>query len=684
MNAPENRKRGIGNRELVVGFLLPVACCLGLYLLTLTQVHTFDALSYILDIDRKPWPELFHPHHLAYGPLGALLRAVALLFGWRGSAALLIQTTNALAGAVGVTIFAGVVRRATGRVDLSVVGALLLGSSYAFWYYAVEVEVYTIACLFLILALALLSDLLHRPSLALAAALGLAQGFAVLFHQTNVLLSVPVAVALLAGGRRDEGGGSRSSSFILHPSSFILHPSSFILHPSSFILLPAYLLPLALIVGGSYLWVGLGVSGFRSWAELSAWMEGYARTGWWGGTVDGSKIAGLGVGLSTAVTPPGWEILPLGLLVVLIVNLRGLRSAPRGLTWVLLAWLLTYGAFFLWWEPSNIEFWIASLPPFYLLILLAVSGQNAGGRWSVVALFVLGLAMFGINISAIHQRGDESTDLQRQMTNALATKSAPGDLLVVPDGLLELYLPYYAGRESVISLTQAMTASGSDWPAACGTLRGRVELALSSGYAVVAVGDALRPNPAPVGEPPSMMERFRLTPDQVADCYAPLSPMFQVARLGPGLPDYRRIAPSQELADGVGWDFRRGAWGWRGENIGPTDKSAAGWVLTPGADPSLRSPPLTIDVSRYSAIELRIAASTMARDAQIFFLDADGQASEDRSLRVTLQPGPAMHTYRLDLRGVSGWGSRVSGLRLDPVGAGDGGGVTVESIRLLP
>jgi hypothetical protein len=42
------------------------------YLTSLTQVHTFDALSYVLDVDRKPLRELFHPHHVAYGPLGAL------------------------------------------------------------------------------------------------------------------------------------------------------------------------------------------------------------------------------------------------------------------------------------------------------------------------------------------------------------------------------------------------------------------------------------------------------------------------------------------------------------------------------------------------------------------------------------------------------------------------------------
>jgi hypothetical protein len=51
---------------------LAAAFCM-LYLLTLTDVHTYDALSYILDVDRKPWPELFHPHHLAYGPFGALI-----------------------------------------------------------------------------------------------------------------------------------------------------------------------------------------------------------------------------------------------------------------------------------------------------------------------------------------------------------------------------------------------------------------------------------------------------------------------------------------------------------------------------------------------------------------------------------------------------------------------------------
>jgi hypothetical protein len=33
-----------------------------LYLFTLTEVHTFDALSYISDVTRKPWQRNIHPN----------------------------------------------------------------------------------------------------------------------------------------------------------------------------------------------------------------------------------------------------------------------------------------------------------------------------------------------------------------------------------------------------------------------------------------------------------------------------------------------------------------------------------------------------------------------------------------------------------------------------------------------
>ena len=168
---------------------------LGLYLLTLTHVHTFDALSYVLSVERKPWTEVFHPHHLAYGPLGALALAAGRSLGYTGGAALPMQLINGIAGAAGTALFARLIWRHTDRLDLAIVLGLLLAGSYAYWYYAVEIEVYTVAALLLIACLNLLVD--PKPlTLSRMATLRLAQGGAVLFHQTNALLCVPVVEGL--------------------------------------------------------------------------------------------------------------------------------------------------------------------------------------------------------------------------------------------------------------------------------------------------------------------------------------------------------------------------------------------------------------------------------------------------------------------------------------------------------
>jgi hypothetical protein len=192
--------------------LLSFALWATIYLLTLSDVHTYDALSYILDVEHKPWRELFHPHHLAYGPLGALANRSAALLGWQGGAERPLQVTNALAGAVGVALFAVLVaRQGEGqRLPAALLAALLLGSSYAYWYYAVEVEVYTIAAVLLIVALGLMGAIARNPRPGLATALGLVQGLALLFHQTNLLLSLPALVALYVGWRSQEQPSLRS------------------------------------------------------------------------------------------------------------------------------------------------------------------------------------------------------------------------------------------------------------------------------------------------------------------------------------------------------------------------------------------------------------------------------------------------------------------------------------------
>ncbi len=54
------------------------------------------------------------------------------------------------------------------------------------------------------------------------------------------------------------------------------------------------------------------------------------------------------------------------------------------------------------------------------------------------------------------------------------------------------------------------------------------------------------------------------------------------------------------------------------------------------------------------------------------------------SVRWTLDDTAEPRTYRVELRGAPGWRGAITRLRLDPVGVGDGGAVTVEWIKLLP
>jgi hypothetical protein len=641
-------------------FLLSLA----IYLTTLTQVHTFDALSYVTSVERKPWTEVFHPHHLAYGPLGVVALHVGRTLSYTGGAALPMQVVNALAGALGVALFYALVRRVTQRADLALAGALLLGGGYAYWYYAVEIEVYTVAALFLILCL----DILTRPgwwrsrrSLLL---LGLAQAGAILFHQTNVLLCVPIAVmfgAHLLDERRTTNHEPRTTNGHWWP---VIRGRWSI-----------YAVTLALAVALPYLLVGVGVSGFRSWAAFEAWLTEYARTGWWGGPITAQKWVGLASGLADTLAQPGGALLGLLLLGLLIAHLRALRASPPPLVAGLATWLLVYGAFFLWWEPDNIEFWIASLPPALLLLALALRGERRWGPGVWLALEVA-VAAAGINGGAIARRGDPTTDLQRLVARELATHSRPVDLLLVPDGLLELYLPYYEQHDNFMSLNQALFDNGDDWDHACAAVRERIDTALHAGATVYLSDETLRP-------PALLLDRHHLQLAQITACFAPYGSALQFMPMGRPAPAYWRLTMGQERAEGLGWRFDSFAEGWQATNV-QQELFAQGWHFVPGSDPALTSPLLDIDATRFAAIEIRMANGTAAHDAQLFFAGSNGAIGEAQSARWTLRPGPAVVTYRIELDKLPGWQGRITRLRLDPVGVGDGGQMRVEWVRLVP
>jgi hypothetical protein len=602
---------------------------------------------------------------LGYGPLGALALALGRFFGYPGGAALPMQGINSLAGALGVALVYRLVLRVVGRRDVALALALMLAGSYAYWYYAVEIEVYTVATLLLIACLLVMARP-GRPTLARMALLGLAQAGAVLFHQTNVLLCVPVLVWALASWR---AGQERE-----HPWQLVRG-------------LAVYGLVLGLAIVLPYLWVGFGVSGFRTLDAFVAWMTEYVRTGWWGGPLTSDTWGRLATGLADtlAVGSGGWIGLALVGLALVGVGMGVWRNGaglpeqqmagrwrPLGLG--LVVWLLVYGGFFTWWEADNIEFWIASLPPMLLLVALALGNVR---RWGLVIWLVFGLAgvMIWGNLDAIRRRGDAATDLQRVVALALAERSTPADLLIVPDGLQELYLPYYQQRENFISLNQAIFDANGDWNAACVAIQQRIEMARYAGATALIADQALHP-------PPLLLTRHRLIQAQVDACFARYSAELLPMTLPPLVPPYVRLPFARELAVGPGWQLGVSQLGWQAANV-TNQRFDDGWRFVPGSDPNLISPLLQIDTASYRAITIRLANGTQAHDAQLFLIGADGRADETHSLRWTLRPGTEMQTYTLELQGVLGWQGTVTRLRIDPVGVGDGGEMRVQSVRLV-
>ncbi|MGD8375024.1 MAG: glycosyltransferase family 39 protein, partial [Acidobacteriota bacterium] len=144
-----------------------------------------------------------HPHHLAYGPLGAMFQRAlgSPPDGVRNVEILRLVHLSSLLATTALLVFLIAVWRATGDTAAAVLGTLLLAFSGAFWAYAVNVEVQPLVLLSLCL---FLLALVNAPSTSNAGWLGLSVGFAILCHGLQVLLVVPAVVHLwpLEGRRR--------------------------------------------------------------------------------------------------------------------------------------------------------------------------------------------------------------------------------------------------------------------------------------------------------------------------------------------------------------------------------------------------------------------------------------------------------------------------------------------------
>jgi hypothetical protein len=380
-------RRRLASGGLALAGLLAVMVVLALR----ASEQTSDSLAYMMSA--ATGREMYHPHHLLYVPIVRWLLLTMHAFGSTADAVFAAQVHNTVLGvAAALTTFL-IVRRWGGAPAAAVLAAVALLVSRAFWAYSTLADVYVpaTACL---AGVTLLLPRRERISGWNTVAITVLLALGILYHQTNVLLIIPIAgwyASLRSRGAWQALGIVLLGTGVLVGGAYVL----------------AYLFSdarVAMAEMGVPAATGF-VAGFKRYCLSYTY---HPNPAW--GTMH--NVSPLGVG--RLIHSQAWNVVVFseekkylvtggfaGLLGGLLawhawrVLRRGALQRER--TYLLL-WVVTYGAFFLWWLPSEKEFFITPLFPLVLLawlLLRDVSARFPGRAGLLTAATALAVAFAG-------------------------------------------------------------------------------------------------------------------------------------------------------------------------------------------------------------------------------------------------------------------------------------------------
>ncbi len=377
--------------------------------------QTPDGLSYALAV--RTGVDMFHPHHLLYVPVARLIHLVT------GTDPILATLWQNL---FWVVVLAMAAWRLAARIlpgrAAPVLAAVALLSVRGVMIYSVRIETYlpAVACLTLATVLATGSPSrrwLLVPVLALA----------VLYHQTNVLFALPLLVLLRTGGflSRSQSAGVliRSGALVLVPYIFAAGRAA---HPQGFWGWTLNYARAPIEAWGSF--------GYFSWQGLSALAASQLR---------------MILPVPEAFGTPGSVIMLVVLVFLAAWHIGNLRRGAehRPLRLFALVFLAVYLLFFLWWMPSDTDFFVVTLLPLWLLTMILITdlpprvrSQSAG--WVLVALLAAGNLIF--TIRPMH------LDPGPGRRQALALdRSAPATAEIVAGYAVQQEILYFTSRTNV-------------------------------------------------------------------------------------------------------------------------------------------------------------------------------------------------------------------------------------------
>lgn len=499
------------------------------YLATRTTYNTFDAVSYSNQIAhlyvRTGDPHwLFHPHHLLFNATGYVLWKIARACGYVGGPLMVLETFNAVVGALGIALFYLTLRRLMQRSNwLPIIVSTGLALSFGYWICATDARVNQASTMLLLASFAVLCAHFEQARLRHAGWAGLLAGLAVLYHESAGLF-------LFVG----------LSALAVMPSK-----------APRLRLALTFVAAWAAVVAAGYLTVGCLVLHLTSPAAFHQWSSEYAELGWWWNFNIGHNIRLDGYALRHAafVEPPGKQgtfhlaaDTPTGLTALYFATLAGWgvavyyfvaalpllwRTHYRPILIMSVVWIALYAAFFTVWSPGYFVFWVPALIPVSLILALTMAHYRSGRvgvlvNW-LVALWIVMYATVNV-MSSIGVHLPPASSPFRRIAMEYKAHTHPGDIvLMAGDGdldQLEVYIPYFADRQAFSAHT-ALTRAHDDSAAAIASLQGSIRSTLAAGHDVYIVDDLYSMNGYPSVVKGLQKHHPGFTPDSLLPLFAP-------------------------------------------------------------------------------------------------------------------------------------------------------------------
>lgn len=511
--------KGIRNRWSRLPFLTPLSIALIIFLvynaiLPVNLAESHDSLTFLNSIEKSSSPWLFHPHHLLYKVVGKSFYQVWQFLGYGGDASLPLRELNIIFGCLTIVVLYQFLKIAFNNSLRSALICIAVAFSYGFWFYSSTIEVYIIPVFFSLLCIFFTYVSYQQPRLKTFALVGIFGALAILFHLMNVLLVVTVLFAIFFNSNLRTFRRKFSATITYGLFLFILVSISYgaalalAIKPESF--------------GELIHWftVESNAVGRFEIVSLAKAAMGFGRI-FVGGhflfslgpinniisSVLGGKFLITQIYLAAGLTTIQGLLLLLGSIPLLatfitavLVYIRSWKKIwkeHRILLFLALAWLIPNALFQLWFDPSNLELWIITIIPSWVLLSLPFFTSDVTSRlrygWRKFMAILLPLAivctllvnLFG-SMMPLHQ---PERDIYLQKSAWFSDNVKSGDLIICSRyWLWGQYLERFTGAQ-VLGLADILNKN-EDAPS---IVRDKIQQTLDSGGLVYITSDSITP-----------------------------------------------------------------------------------------------------------------------------------------------------------------------------------------------